>query len=78
MKKGVYKHLNLTHLEVALSQLLEAAQHEQWTYETFLERALAAELQGREQKASAQRLKAARIPSKTHRRSDAPFCHHTV
>jgi DNA replication protein DnaC len=64
MKKGVYKHLNLTHLEAALSQILEAAQHEQWTYETFLERALTAELDGRELKASAQRLKAARIPSK--------------
>jgi DNA replication protein DnaC len=63
MKKGAYKHLNLTHLEAALSQVLEAAQREQWTYETFLERALAAELEGREQKAIARRLKAARIPS---------------
>jgi DNA replication protein DnaC len=64
MKKGAYKHLNLTHLEAALPQVLEAAQHEQWTYETLLERALAAELEGREQKAIARRLKAARIPSK--------------
>ena len=47
MKKGVYKHLNLTHLEVALPQVLEAAQREQWTYQTLLERALAAELEGR-------------------------------
>ncbi len=57
MKKGAYKHLNLTHLEAALSQVLEAAQREQWTYETFLERALAAELEGREQKAIARRRK---------------------
>ena len=64
MKKGAYKHLNLTHLEAALPHVLEDARREQWTYETFLEQALATELQGREQKATAQRLKAARIPSK--------------
>jgi len=64
MKKGAYKQLNLTRLEAALPQVLQAAQREQWTYETFLERALAAELEGREQKAMARRLKAARIPSK--------------
>ncbi len=64
MKKGVYKQLNLTYLETALPQLLEAARHEQWTYETFLDRALAAELEGRAQKATARRLKAARIPCK--------------
>jgi DNA replication protein DnaC len=64
MKKGAYKQLNLTHLEAALFQVLEAAQREQWTYETFLQRALASELEGRQQKAIARRLKAARIPSK--------------
>ncbi len=64
MKKGAYKQLNLTYLEAALPHVLEAAQREQWTYETLLERALAAELDGREQKAIARRLKAARIPSK--------------
>ena len=32
MKKGAYTQLNLTHLEAALSQVLEAAQREQWTY----------------------------------------------
>lgn len=64
MKKGAYQHLNLTHLEAALPQVVQAAQREQWTYETFLERALGAELEGREQKAMARRLKAARIPSK--------------
>lgn len=64
MKKGVYQQLHLTYLEAALPHLLEAAQHEQWTYETCLQRALAAELEGREQKATARRLKAARLPSK--------------
>jgi DNA replication protein DnaC len=62
MKKGAYQQLNLTHLAAALPQVLQAAQREQWTYETFLQRALAAELEGREQKAMARRLKAARIP----------------
>lgn len=64
MKQGVYTQLNLSHLQATLPQVLEAAQREQWTYETFLERALSAELEGREQKAIARRLKAARIPSK--------------
>jgi DNA replication protein DnaC len=64
MKKGVYQHLNLAHLETALALLLDRARAEQWTYETFLERALAAELDGREQKAMARRLKSARIPAK--------------
>jgi DNA replication protein DnaC len=41
---------------------LESARREQWTYETFLERALAAELEGRDQQATARRLKAARLP----------------
>jgi DNA replication protein DnaC len=64
MKKGAYTHLNLTHLEAALPHVLDAARREQWTYEMLLERALAAEVDGREQKASARRLKAARIPGK--------------
>jgi DNA replication protein DnaC len=64
MKKGVYHQLNLTHLEAMLPQLLDQARAEQWTYETFLARALAAEVDGREQKAMARRLKSARIPAK--------------
>ena len=60
--KGTYKKLNLTHLESVLPQVLEAARQQQWTYETFLERALAAEVDGREQKALIRRYKAARIP----------------
>jgi DNA replication protein DnaC len=62
--KGAYQKLNLTQLEAVLPQLLDQARREQWTYETLLERALAAEVDGREQKAIARRLKAARIPSK--------------
>jgi DNA replication protein DnaC len=64
MKKGVYKQLNLSHLQAALPHVLEGARAAQWTYETFLERALATELKGREQKAIARRLKTARIPCK--------------
>jgi len=64
MKKGTYKQLHLTHLEAALPQMLDGARAQQWTYETFLERALMAELEGREQKAIARRLKAARTPGK--------------
>jgi DNA replication protein DnaC len=62
MKQGAYQLLNLSHLEAALPQVVQTAQREQWTYETFLQRALATELEGREQKAMARRLKAARIP----------------
>ncbi len=64
MKKGIYKQLHLLHLEAALPQVLDQARTQQWTYETFLERALGSELDGREQKALARRLKAARIPAK--------------
>ncbi len=64
MKKGLYQQLNLAHLETGLPRLLEQARAEQWTYETFLGQALAAEVEGREQKALARRLKSARIPAK--------------
>jgi DNA replication protein DnaC len=64
MKKGVYTQLKLPYLEATLPQLLEEARNAQWTYETFLQRALSAEVEGREQKAIARRLKAARIPNK--------------
>jgi DNA replication protein DnaC len=64
MKKTIYQQLNLTHLETALPHLLDRARAEQWTYETLVQRTLAAELDGREQKTIARRLKAARIPCK--------------
>jgi DNA replication protein DnaC len=71
---GAYKKLNLSHLEAALPQILEQARTSQWTYETLIERALAAELDGREQKAIARRFKAARISKKkTLDEFDFPF-----
>jgi DNA replication protein DnaC len=63
MKHGVYQQLKLAHLEAALPHVLAQARTEQWTYEAFLDRALGAELQGREQQALARRLKSARIPA---------------
>ena len=42
------KHLGLTQLEQALPALFETARQEQWTYEQFLKRAIAAELEGRD------------------------------
>ena len=39
--KEPFKKLNLTQLEAVLPQILEGARREQWTYETFLEHALA-------------------------------------
>jgi DNA replication protein DnaC len=64
MSNGIYKQLNLLHLEAALPQLLDQARTGQWTDETLVERALGSEVEGREQKALARRLKAARIPCK--------------
>jgi hypothetical protein len=43
MKKGVDTHRNVTHVDAALPHILDAARREQWTSETLLERALAAE-----------------------------------
>jgi DNA replication protein DnaC len=72
--KGAYKKLNLSHLEAVVPQILEKARQQQWTYEAFLEQALAAELDGREQKAIARRFKAARISkTKTLDAFDFPF-----
>ena len=61
---SAYRQLNLTHLSTALPHLLEVARQEQWTYETMIEQALRAELDGREQKSSVRRLKVARLPGK--------------
>jgi DNA replication protein DnaC len=62
--KDPFKKLNLIQLQAVLPHVLDTARKEQWTYETFLEQALAAELAGREQRAQARRLKAARFPGK--------------
>lgn len=57
------KQLGLTQVEPALPALCETARHEQWTYETFLQRVLAAEIEGRDRSAAERRLQAARLPT---------------
>src|SRR5436190_3609384 len=57
------KHLGLTQLEQALPALYETARQEQWTYETFMNRAIAAEIEGRDRRAAARRMTAARLPA---------------
>lgn len=62
-KLSAYRQLQLKYLEAELPRLLATARAETWTYETFLARALACELESRDQAALARRLKAARIPA---------------
>src|SRR5437763_7961964 len=57
------KHLGLTQLEKALPALYETARQEQWTYETFMNRAMAAEIAGRDRRAAERRMTAARLPA---------------
>ena len=57
------KHLGLTQLEKALPTLFETARQEQWTYEVFLNRAIAAEIEGRDRRAAERRMTAARLPA---------------
>src|SRR5438128_7642557 len=57
------KQLGLTQLEQALPALFETARQEQWTYETFLGRAIAAEIEGRDRRAAQRRMTAARLPT---------------
>jgi len=57
------KTLGLSQLEQALPTLFEAARTEQWTYETFLSRAIAAEIEGRDRRAAERRMQAARLPT---------------
>jgi DNA replication protein DnaC len=57
------KHLGLTQLEKALPELYELARAEHWTYETFLSRAIAAEIEGRDRRAAERRMQAARLPA---------------
>jgi len=56
------KQLGLTQLERALPTLYETARQEQWTYETFMNRALASEIEGRDRRAAERRMTAARLP----------------
>lgn len=57
------KQLGLTQLEQALPTLYEIARQEQWTYEQFLSRAIAAEIEGRDRRAAERRMTAARLPA---------------
>src|SRR5437764_13650894 len=57
------KQLGLTQLEQALPALYETARQEQWTYETFFSRAIAAEIVGRDRRAAPRRMSAARLPT---------------
>src|SRR5207244_10833566 len=57
------KQLGLTQLEQALPALYETARQEQGTYETFLGRAIAAEIEGRDRRAAQRRMSAARLPT---------------
>ena len=56
------QRLSLTSLPAQLPALLEAARQQQLSYEAFLETALQAELDGRQQRAQERRLRAARLP----------------
>jgi DNA replication protein DnaC len=57
------KQLGLTQLEKALPTLFETARQQQWTYETFLTRAIVAEIEGRDRRAAERRMTAARLPT---------------
>jgi len=57
------KQLGLTQLEKALPALYETARQEQWTYETFMNRAIASEIEGRDRRAAERRMTAARLPT---------------
>jgi len=57
------KPLGLTQLEKVLPTLFETARQEQWTYEQFLQRALAAEVEGRDRRAAERRMTAAHFPT---------------
>jgi DNA replication protein DnaC len=57
------KQLGLTQLEKALPTLYETARQEQWTYEMFMNRAMASEIEGRDRRAAERRMTAARLPT---------------
>ncbi len=60
------KQLGLTSLAQQLPMLLDDARQQQLSYEAFLQRALGAEMTGRQERALHRRLRAARLPSHTH------------
>ncbi len=58
------KSLGLTSLAQALPMLLDDARQQQISYELFLQRALGAEISGRQERALQRRLRAAHLPSR--------------
>src|SRR6266513_3362374 len=56
------KQLGLTQLEQALPALFATARQQQWNYETFMKRAIAAEIEGRDRRAAERRMTAAHLP----------------
>src|SRR6185437_5338648 len=58
----VFDTLRLPHLGKQAITLADDARRHQWTYEEFLQRALACELEGRAQLALARRRRTARLP----------------
>jgi DNA replication protein DnaC len=59
------KALSLRHLEKGLPELYEQARLHSLTYESFLRRVLVMEVEGRKLAAGQQRLKAAKLPTRT-------------
>lgn len=63
--QDLLKPLGLTQLAQALPTLLDDARQQQLSYEAFLRRALESEVMGRQQRALARRIRAARLPAHT-------------
>src|SRR5438876_2828718 len=57
------KRLGLTQLEKALPTLFETARQQAWIFDTFLGRAIPAEIEGRDRRAAERRMTAARLPT---------------
>ena len=59
---SLFERLHLPHLAQQATVLADEARQQGWTYEVFLQQALACEVAGRDQQALARRRRAARIP----------------
>jgi DNA replication protein DnaC len=57
------KRLGLTLLAAMVAEVVETARQQHWPYETFLQQALGAEVQGRAQRAYERRVRAAHLPA---------------
>ncbi len=70
----LFKGLGLTALAHDLPMLLDDARQPQLSYEAFLQRALGAEVRGRQERALQRRLRAARLPTRARlERFDCSF-----